>query len=447
MILLILVKIDNWDFEWQGAYLFKKLLKVPAGSMIYAKGNYDNTVSPTNPNPVLSCNQDLILEDEMFVFIFQYLPYHQIGDENISIEDTSINTNTNTITINSSINKLLKISDFSGRKTPFKTNQPLLYIYEDGTVEKINNRLNNMSTYIIEAIRTPIGNFGGTLKNIRTDDLGAIPIRELIRRTGIDPKKIDDVILGCANQAGEDNRNIARMSLLLAGLPFTVPGETINRLCSSGMSSVIHAHRAICAGDGDLFIAGGVENMTRGPWVISKASKPFGRDAQMHDSSFGWRFINPKMKELYGVDGMGNTAENLAEKYKISREDQDKFAYHSQMKAKMLNVQGRLAEEIVSVEIPQRKKDPLIFQHDEFIKGDTSLEVLAKLRTAFKKEGGSVTAGNASGLNDGAAAMLLASEKGARKQPHSYCKNYKLSCSRCGAKNNGYRSSKGIKSP
>ena len=234
-------------------------------------------------------------------------------------------------------------------------------------------------------------------------------------RTGIDPKKIDDVILGCANQAGEDNRNIARMSLLLAGLPFTVPGETINRLCSSGMSSVIHAHRAICSGDGDLFIAGGVENMTRGPWIISKASKPFGRDAQMHDSSFGWRFINPKMKELYGVDGMGNTAENLAEKYKISREDQDKFAYHSQMKATNAQCSGRLAEEIVSVEIPKRKKDPLIFQHDEFIKRDTSLEVLAKLRTAFKKEGGSVTAGNASGLNDGAAAMLLASEKGVQE--------------------------------
>ena len=272
-----------------------------------------------------------------------------------------------------------------------------------------------MSTYIIDAIRTPIGNFGGTLKSIRTDDLGAIPIKELIRRTGIDASKIDDVILGCANQAGEDNRNIARMSLLLAGVPFSVPGETVNRLCSSGMSSVIHAHRAICAGDGDLFIAGGVENMTRGPWVISKVSKPFGRDAQMHDSSFGWRFINPKMKELYGVDGMGNTAENLAEKYNISREDQDKFAYHSQKKATHAQCNGRLAEEIVPVEIPQRKKDSIIFKHDEFIKGNTSLEILGKLRTAFKKEGGSVTAGNASGLNDGAAAMLLASDNGIKE--------------------------------
>jgi len=270
-------------------------------------------------------------------------------------------------------------------------------------------------TYIIDAIRTPIGNFGGTLKEVRTDDLGGIPIRELIKRTGIDASKIDDVILGCANQAGEDNRNVARMSLLLAGIPFSVPGETVNRLCASGMSAVIHAHRAIAAGDGDLFIAGGVENMTRGPWVISKVSKPFGRDAQMHDSSFGWRFVNPKMKELYGVDGMGNTAENLAEKYNICREDQDQFAYNSQIKASKAQCSGRLAEEIIPVEIPQRKSDSIIFKHDEFIKGDTSLEVLGKLRTAFKKDGGTVTAGNASGLNDGAAAMLLASEKGVKE--------------------------------
>ncbi len=270
-------------------------------------------------------------------------------------------------------------------------------------------------TYIIDAIRTPIGNFGGTLKEVRTDDLGAIPIRELLKRTGIDANKIDDVILGCANQAGEDNRNVARMSLLLAGLPFIVPGETVNRLCASGMSAVIHANRAIAAGDGDLFIAGGVENMTRGPWVISKVSKPFGRDAQMHDSSFGWRFVNPKMKELYGVDGMGNTAENLAEKYNIFREDQDMFAYNSQMKAAKAQAEGRFDEEIVSVEIPQRKKDPIIFSTDEFIRANTTLEVLGKLRTVFKKEGGTVTAGNSSGLNDGAAAMLLASEKGIKE--------------------------------
>ena len=272
-----------------------------------------------------------------------------------------------------------------------------------------------MSTYIIDAIRTPIGNFGGSLKDVRADDLGAIPIKELLKRTGIDASKIDDVILGCANQAGEDNRNVARMSLLLAGLPFSVPGETVNRLCASGMSAVIHAHRAIAAGDGDLFIAGGVENMTRGPWVISKASKPFARDMQMYDSSFGWRFINPKMKALYGVEGMGNTAENLAEKYNISREDQDMFAYHSQKKAAKAQSEGRFNTEIVAVEIPQRKGDPIIFNQDEFIKGNTSLEVLAKLRPAFKTEAGTVTAGNASGLNDGAAAMLLASDKGVKE--------------------------------
>ena len=272
-----------------------------------------------------------------------------------------------------------------------------------------------MNTYIIDSIRTPIGNFGGTLKDIRTDDLAAIPIRELIKRTKIEPSKIDDVILGCANQAGEDNRNIGRMASLLAGIPFSVPGETINRLCASGMSAIINAHRAIKAGDGDLFIAGGVENMTRGPWVISKVSKAFGRDAQMFDSSFGWRFINPKMKELYGVDGMGTTAENLAEKYNISREDQDNFAYHSQLKAYKAQSLGRLSEEIVPIKIPQRKKDPILFKHDEFIKGNTKVEVLAKLRTAFKKEGGTVTAGNSSGLNDGAAAMLLASENGVKE--------------------------------
>ena len=270
-------------------------------------------------------------------------------------------------------------------------------------------------SYIIDAIRTPIGNFGGTLKDIRTDDLAAIPIKELVKRNNIDPKKIDDVILGCANQAGEDNRNIARMSLLLAGLPFSVPGETVNRLCASGMSSVISAHRAIQSGDGDIFISGGVENMTRGPWVISKASKAFGRDAQMYDSSFGWRFINPKMKEMYGVDGMGTTAENLAEKFQISREDQDIFAYNSQLKASKAQCSGRFSEEIVPVTIPKRKADPIVFEHDEFVKGNTNLEVLSKLRTAFKKDGGTVTAGNASGLNDGAAAMLLASDSGVKE--------------------------------
>ncbi|WP_421878648.1 3-oxoadipyl-CoA thiolase [Marinoscillum sp.] len=265
-------------------------------------------------------------------------------------------------------------------------------------------------TYIIDGIRTPIGSFTGTLAPVRTDDLAALVIKELVARNKSIPKEAyDDVILGCANQAGEDNRNVARMSALLAGLPHTVPGETVNRLCSSGLSAIIHANRAIKTGDGDLFIAGGVEHMTRGPWVISKTSTPFGRDAEMHDSSFGWRFVNKKMVDMYGTDGMGQTAENLVDKYGISREDQDQFAYWSQMKATKAQENGRLSKEIVAVEIPQRKKDPIIFDQDEFVKPNTTLEVLGKLRPAFRKEGGSVTAGNASGLNDGAAAVLVAS--------------------------------------
>lgn len=269
--------------------------------------------------------------------------------------------------------------------------------------------------YIIDGIRTPIGNFGGTLSTIRTDDLGAHVLRKLMsRNTNLDPAAIEDVIMGCANQAGEDNRNVARMSLLLAGLPWSVPGETVNRLCSSGMAATINAANAIKLGNGDVYVSGGVEHMTRGPWVISKVSKPFGRDAQMHDSSFGWRFVNPKMKELYGTDGMGQTAENLVDKYGISREDQDAFAYRSQMKATAARDSGRLAKEIVPVEIPQRKADPIVFEHDEFIKDKTSMEILGKLRPAFRKEGGSVTAGNSSGLNDGAGALLLASEQGVK---------------------------------
>ena len=273
-------------------------------------------------------------------------------------------------------------------------------------------------TYIIDAIRTPVGKFTGSLSTIRTDDLGALVIAELVKRNpSIPTAEIDDVIMGCANQAGEDNRNVARMCLLLAGLPWTVPGETVNRLCSSGMSSVIHAHRAIQAGDGDLFISGGVEHMTRGPWVISKVSKAFGRDAQMFDSSFGWRFINPKMEAMYGTEGMGSTAENLAELYRINRLDQDKFAAWSQQKAAAAQASGRLAEEIVPVVIPQRKKDDVIFDKDEFIRPRTTVEILSKLRPAFKSEaeGGTVTAGNASGLNDGAAAMLVASSEAVEK--------------------------------
>jgi len=265
--------------------------------------------------------------------------------------------------------------------------------------------------YIVDAVRTAIGNFGGSLSTVRTDDLGAIVMQELMtRNANIDPKLIEDVIFGCANQAGEDNRNVARMSSLLAGLPWSMGGETVNRLCASGMASTVNAARAIKDGAGDIYISGGVENMTRGPWVISKVSKPFGRDAQMHDSSFGWRFINPKMEALYGTDGMGQTAENLVELYGISREAQDQFAYWSHMKASEAQKEGRFAEEIIKVVIPQRKKDPIIFDQDEFIKPNTTLDILGKLRPAFRKEGGSVTAGNSSGLNDGAVALLIASE-------------------------------------
>jgi acetyl-CoA acyltransferase len=270
--------------------------------------------------------------------------------------------------------------------------------------------------YIIDAIRTPIGSFGGTLAGVRTDDLGAIAIKELIKRNpSIVQEEIEDVLFGCANQAGEDNRNVARMCGLLAGLPWQVGGETINRLCSSGMASAINASRAIKLGDGEIYVTGGVENMSRGPYVISKSARPYGTDSKMYDSSFGWRFINPKMHDLYGTDGMGVTAENLVAQYNISREDQDQFAFWSQMKATEAQKNGRLAEEIVAVHIPQRKKDDLIFDKDEFIKPTSSLEVLGKLRGAFKKEDGSVTAGNASGLNDGAGAMLIASEGAASK--------------------------------
>ncbi len=266
--------------------------------------------------------------------------------------------------------------------------------------------------YIIDGIRTPIGSYQGTLSTVRTDDLAALVIEEIVKRNPNIPKEAyDDVILGCANQAGEDNRNVARMASLLAGLPFSVPGETVNRLCSSGLSAIIHANRAIKAGDGDVFIAGGVENMTRGPYVVAKPSSAFGTDAKMYDSSFGWRFVNPKMQKLYGTDGMGNTAENLVEMYNISREDQDIFAYWSQMKASKAQENGRLGKEIIPVPIPQRKGEPVLFSQDEFIKPSTSLEVLSKLRGAFKAEGGSVTAGNSSGLNDGAAAIIIASEE------------------------------------
>ncbi|MDN6280528.1 MAG: 3-oxoadipyl-CoA thiolase [Psychroflexus sp.] len=268
-----------------------------------------------------------------------------------------------------------------------------------------------MNTYIIDGIRTPIGKYKGSLSPVRTDDLGAHVIKEIVKRNPRIPKgAYDDVILGCANQAGEDNRNVARMCALLADLPYSVPGETVNRLCSSGLSAIIHANRAIKAGDGDLFISGGVEHMTRGPYAIAKPSSAYGNDAKMYDTSFGWRFVNPKMDAMYGTDGMGVTAENLVDKYKISREDQDAFAYWSQMKASEAQKNGRLDKEIITVEIPQRKKDSIQFSQDEFVKPTTSREILAQLRPAFRKDG-SVTAGNASGLNDGAAATIIASEK------------------------------------
>jgi acetyl-CoA acyltransferase len=272
-----------------------------------------------------------------------------------------------------------------------------------------------MEAYIIDGVRTPIGNYQGTLGAVRADDLGALVIKTIAEKhPEIPTSAYDDVIMGCANQAGEDNRNVARMSLLLAGLPQTVPGETVNRLCSSGLSAVIHANRAIKAGDGDVFIAGGIENMTRGPLVVSKPSTAYGTDSKMYDSSFGWRFINPKMKEMFGVDAMGETAENLVDQYNISREDQDQFAVRSQQKAAKAQENGRLGKEIVAVEIPQRKGDPIIFAKDEFIKPNTSMEGLAKLRGAFRKDG-SVTAGNASGLNDGAAAVIVASSDAVKK--------------------------------
>jgi 3-oxoadipyl-CoA thiolase len=267
------------------------------------------------------------------------------------------------------------------------------------------------SAFIVDGVRTAIGKFRGTLSPIRADDLGAIAIKALIdKNANIPTDAYDDVYFGCANQAGEDNRNVARMSALLAGLPWSVPGETVNRLCSSGLSAINHARKSIAVGEGDLFVAGGMEHMTRGPFVMSKVSRPYGNDSQMHDSSFGWRFVNRKMEEMYGTHSMGQTAENLAELYSISREDQDQFAYRSQMKATKAQASGRLAKEITPVHIPRRKQDDLVFDQDEFIKSTTTPEVLAKLRTAFKKDG-SVTAGNASGLNDGAAAVLVASEK------------------------------------
>lgn len=265
--------------------------------------------------------------------------------------------------------------------------------------------------FIVDAVRTPIGKFGGSLSHLRADDLAAAPLRELLRRhPEIPPDRIDDVILGCANQAGEDNRNVARMALLLAGIPSSVPGETVNRLCASGMSAVVAATRALWVGDGDLYLAGGVEHMTRGPFVLSKADRPFSRNVEMFDTSLGWRFVNPEMERLYGTDSMGCTAENLVQRYEISREQQDHFALASQQKAARARGDGRLAREIMALEIPRHKADPLQFEQDEFIRPDTTMEALSRLRAVFRS-GGSVTAGNSSGINDGACALLMASRQ------------------------------------
>ena len=264
--------------------------------------------------------------------------------------------------------------------------------------------------FICDAIRTPIGRYAGALSSIRTDDLAAIPLQALLQRNpGIDASLIDDIIFGCANQAGEDNRNVARMALLLAGLPYSVPGLTVNRLCGSGMEAVGAAARAIKTGEAQLVIAGGVESMTRAPFVMAKSAEPFARQAEIYDTTIGWRFVNKKLQQLYGVDSMIETAENLAEEYNISRDDQDLFAYHSQLKTKLARENGWFDTELVPVTIPVAKADPVVFSTDEHPRL-TSLEKLATLK-AISKPGGTVTAGNASGVNDGAAALVIASEK------------------------------------
>ncbi|CTQ44686.1 3-oxoadipyl-CoA thiolase [Roseibium aggregatum] len=268
--------------------------------------------------------------------------------------------------------------------------------------------------FICDYIRTPIGRFGGVLSSVRADDLGAIPLKALMERNqGMDWAAVEEVFFGCANQAGEDNRNVARMSLLLAGLPETVPGTTLNRLCGSGMDAVISAARAIKAGEMELAIAGGVESMSRAPFVMPKAETAFSRQNEIFDTTIGWRFVNPLMKKQYGIDSMPETGENVAEDYAVSRKDQDAFALRSQEKAAAAQENGRLAREITPVTIPQRKGDPIVVDRDEHPRA-TSLEALAKLRAPFR-EGGSVTAGNASGVNDGAAALIVASEAAIRK--------------------------------
>jgi acetyl-CoA acyltransferase len=271
------------------------------------------------------------------------------------------------------------------------------------------------AAYICDGARTPIGRYGGALSPVRTDDLGALPIAALMARNPkVDWAAVDDVAYGCANQAGEDNRNVARMASLLAGLPDTVPGVTVNRLCGSGMEATAACARAIKAGEGELMVSGGVESMSRAPFVMGKAESAFSRAAKVEDTTIGWRFVNPLMQQKYGIDSMPETAENVAEEFQVRREDQDAFAYRSQMRAKAAQEGGRLAEEIVAVTIPQRKGEPIVVDRDEHPRPTTTLEALAKLPTPFR-DGGTVTAGNASGVNDGACALLVASEDAAKQ--------------------------------
>jgi acetyl-CoA C-acetyltransferase len=270
--------------------------------------------------------------------------------------------------------------------------------------------------FVVGAVRTPIGRYGGALAEVRPDDLAALALAEVVRRTGADPAAVEDVLLGCANQAGEDNRNVARMSLLLAGLPVNVPGGTVNRLCGSGLMAVIDGARAVAAGDADLLLAGGVESMSRAPLVMAKPREAWPRgDTTLHDTTLGWRFVNPKMEALHGTHSMGETAELVAERCRVSREDQDAFALQSQQRWAAAQAAGRFGEELVAVEVPQRKGPPRRFEVDEHPRPETTAAQLAALKPAFRKQGGTVTAGNASGINDGAAALLLASAEGLRR--------------------------------
>lgn len=278
------------------------------------------------------------------------------------------------------------------------------------------SRHNGRAAYICDAVRTPIGRYGGGLASVRTDDLGAVPLAALIERnSSLDPAAIDDLVYGCANQAGEDNRNVGRMSALLAGLPVTVPAATVNRLCGSGMNAIGNVADAIAAGNASLAVAGGVESMSRAPFVIAKSTAAFSRNAEMYDTTLGWRFVNRALEEQYGVDSMAETAENVAADFRVSRKDQDRFALTSQQRAAAAIAAGRLAEEIVPVSVPQRRGDPVVVDTDEHPRADSSLDALAKLRPIVRKDG-TVTAGNASGINDGACALIVAGEQAVKAQ-------------------------------